>query len=76
LKQDLLATGFVEAVSKSPSPMTGINSFWRGFSWAGKDPNSNVLLSIITTEYDYEKTSGIQIKDGRAFSSLFRTPPL
>ena len=71
LKQDLLATGFVEAVSKSSSPMTGINSSWRGFSWDGKDPNSNVLLSVIMTEYDYEKTSGIQIKDGRTFSPLY-----
>jgi putative ABC transport system permease protein len=70
MKQELLNTGVVEAVSKSASPMTGINSAWRDFTWEGIDPDNSVLLSVIMTEYDYEKTSRIKFIQGRAFSPL------
>jgi len=68
MKNELLNSGVVEAVSKSASPMTGINSAWRDFTWDGLDPENTVLMSVIMTEYDYEKTSKINILEGRAFS--------
>jgi putative ABC transport system permease protein len=73
LKRDLLATGYVAAVSRSSSPMTGVNNSWGDFSWEGKDPNSNPVFSAIMVDYDYEKTSGIGIKNGRFFSAQFAT---
>lgn len=73
LKRDLMSTGLVEAVSKASSPMTAIYSAWTDFSWAGKDPTTDVLLSVITTEFDYEKTAGLKLRQGRAFSPDFPT---
>ena len=71
MKLELLNTGVVEAVSKSASPMTGINSAWRDFSWEGSDPENPSLLSVIMTEYDYEKTARIKIIQGRSFSQSY-----
>ncbi|GEP93785.1 ABC transporter permease [Chitinophaga cymbidii] len=73
LKQDLLNTGFLEAVSKSSSPMTGVNNNWGGFSWEGYDPSANIAMDVVMTEWDYEKTVGLRLKQGRAFSKEFRT---
>ena len=73
LKQDLLATGYVEAVSKSSSPMTGIYNQWGDFSWDGKDPNSHPLFAAIMVDLDYEKASRIKLLDGRFFSKQFAT---
>jgi putative ABC transport system permease protein len=40
MKQELLSTGVVEAVSRSSSPMTGVHNQWDAFSWEGMDPDS------------------------------------
>ena len=68
-----MATGYVEAVSKSSSPMTGVYNSWDDFSWAGKDPDSRPLFSAIMVDYDYDKASGIKLKEGRFFSKQFAT---
>lgn len=73
LKRDLLNTGLLEAVSKSSSPMTGVNNNWGGFSWEGYDPSANIAMDVVMTEWDYEKTAGLRLKQGRAFSKEFRT---
>jgi predicted permease len=70
MKEELLTLSVVEAVSKSASPMTQINSAWRDFTWEGMDPDGEALMSVIMTEYDYEKTSRINIIQGRAFSRI------
>jgi ABC-type antimicrobial peptide transport system permease subunit len=71
LKQELLNTGMVKAVSSASSPMTEIWNVWADFSWAGKDPNSNIVFSAIMTGYDYDKTTGLKLKEGSFFSSEF-----
>lgn len=71
LKNDLVATGYVEAVSRSSSTMTEVNNEWDGFSWDGKDPDSNPVFSAIMVDYDYDRTSGIKLKQGRFFSMEF-----
>ncbi len=73
MKQDLLATGYVEAVTKSSSPMTGVYNQWDDFSWEGKDPNSHPLFAAIMVDYDYAKVSQIKLKEGRFFSKQFST---
>src|SRR5688572_18935345 len=60
LKQELLATGHVGAVSKASSPMTGIYNSWSDFSWDGKDPNENTLMDVVMTEWDYELAAGLK----------------
>ncbi|HEX5152723.1 MAG TPA: ABC transporter permease [Parafilimonas sp.] len=73
LKQDLLATGYLEAVTRSSSPMTGVYNQWDDFSWQGKDPDGHQLFSAIMVDYDYEKVAAVQLKEGRFFSKQFST---
>jgi putative ABC transport system permease protein len=73
LKQDLLNTGNIAAVSKASSPMTGIWNSWSDFSWEGKDPHSDMVLDVVMTEFDYEKTAGLKFVAGRPFSREFKT---
>jgi putative ABC transport system permease protein len=72
-KQDLLNTGYIESVAKASSPMTNIYNTWSDFSWDGKDPNAITAFDAIMTEWDYEKTVGLQFKMGRGFSREYKT---
>ena len=72
-KQDLLNTGYIEAVAKASSPMTNINNSWSGFSWQGRDTTVPVSFDAVMTEFDYEKTAGLKFKMGRGFSREFKT---
>lgn len=71
IKQELLRTGVVEAVTRSNSPITEIysNNF---LGWPGKPEDLKVIFSTISTEYDYTKTMGIKILEGRDFSEDFK----
>lgn len=73
MKEQLLATGYVESVSRSSSPMTGVHNEWSGFSWPGLEPTNNIVFSAILVDHDYEKTSGLVIKEGRFFDRKFAT---
>ena len=66
IKQELLRTGVVESVTKSNSPITEIysNNF---LGWPGKPEEQRVLFTTVATEYDYTKTMGIRILEGRDF---------
>ena len=73
LRNDLLSTGVVEEVSKSSSPVTNAWSNTVGYDWEGKEPNTKPLFSNIATSLNYGKTVGLQIVEGRDFSSEFKT---
>jgi len=73
LKQDLLNSGYVEAVSKASQPMTSVYNQWSSFSWDGKDPNADISLDVIITEWDFEKTAGLKFIQGRPFSGDYKT---
>ncbi|QEC65980.1 FtsX-like permease family protein [Panacibacter ginsenosidivorans] len=73
IRGDLIATGAVENMAQSSSPVTNVWSNQIGFNWEGKDPNSLPLFGIVATTYDFGKTIGWQIKEGRDFSKDFAT---
>ena len=73
LKQDLLNTGYFESVAKASQPMTRIYNSWSDFSWEGKDPNADIALDAVMTEWDFEKTAGLKFKQGRPFSIEYKT---
>lgn len=73
IKQDFLNTGYVENVSKASSPMTNVYNSWSGFSWQGSDPNTMHVFDVIMTEFDYEKTVGLNLLQGRGFSREYIT---
>jgi ABC-type antimicrobial peptide transport system permease subunit len=72
IKQELLQSGAVKAVTKSNSPITQIysNNF---LNWPGEAPDRRVIFATIATEYDYVKTMGIKLLEGRDFSEDFKS---
>lgn len=72
IKLELLATGIVESVTKSNSAITDINSN-NFLGWPGKPEELRVIFTTIATEYDYTKTMGIKLLEGRDFSEDFKT---
>ncbi len=73
LKERLLQTGAVTAVTESESPATGIWNSSSGFSWPGKDPALSTDFGVVAASFDYGKTIGWHIKQGRDFSKDFAT---
>jgi ABC-type antimicrobial peptide transport system permease subunit len=72
LKAELLNSGVVSAVTQSNSAITQINS--NNFvGWPGKPENLRVIFTTIATEYDYAKTMGIKVLEGRDFSEEFKS---
>ncbi|MBX2915346.1 MAG: ABC transporter permease [Cyclobacteriaceae bacterium] len=72
IKLELLNTGVVEAVTKSNSQITDINSN-NFLGWPGKPEELRVIFTTIATEYDYTKTMGIKMLEGRDFSEDFKS---
>ena len=73
VKDELMQTGVVASFAESESPTTGIWNSTSGFSWPGKDPNLSTDFGVVTGSYDYGKTIGWEIKEGRSFSRDFAT---
>lgn len=70
LKTELEASGAVESVTKSNSAITSINSN-NFLGWPGKPEDLRVIFTTIVADYDYTKTMGIKILEGRDFSKDF-----
>jgi putative ABC transport system permease protein len=68
IKQQLLSSGVVESVTKSSAPITRIFSSTDGVSWPGKAGEDKVSFVTMATEYDFAKTMGIKLLEGRDFS--------
>jgi putative ABC transport system permease protein len=73
VKTELLHTGNIASIAESQSPPTGIWSSSSGFSWRGKDPNLSIDFGNVSVSYDYGKTIGWKLKEGRDFSRDFAT---
>ncbi len=72
LRQELLSSGAAVSICQSNSPPTDIQSNNNGWEWKGSQPvEKSVIFSTITTTYDYAKTLGIKLLEGRDFSRDF-----
>ncbi|HEY5748835.1 MAG TPA: ABC transporter permease [Chryseolinea sp.] len=71
LRNDLLASGVISEVSTSETTVT--NLWWSdwGFQWKGKDPNLQDMIYRGAVDYEFGKTVGWKIKEGRDFSREF-----
>ncbi|CAH0996227.1 hypothetical protein EMA8858_02358 [Emticicia aquatica] len=77
LRNELLSSGMVTSVCKSSSPPTQIWSNQNGWEWKNSKPeDKGALFNMIATNYDYAKTIGIKLKEGRDFSREFTTDSL
>ena len=73
ISDELVRGGAITSIAEAASPTTGTWSSSSGFSWKGKDPNQSIDFSNVGVSYDYGKTIGWQIKEGRDFSRDFAT---
>lgn len=70
LKTELLQSNLIEAATISNSPVYRIqsNNF---LGWPGKPEEQRVIFTTITCQYDYAKTMGVKVLEGRDFSEDF-----
>ncbi|RRB18413.1 FtsX-like permease family protein [Larkinella knui] len=74
LQAELLATGVVSSLCKTNAPPTQWWSNNGGWEWKGATPeDKSVIFTTLATSYDYTKTMGIRLKEGRDFSRNFPT---
>lgn len=72
LKVELLASGVVESMVRANSAITNINS--NNFvGWPGKPDELKVIFTTIVTDYDWAKTMGVKMIEGRDFSEDFKS---
>ena len=70
LKNELLQSGLVASVTRSNSAVTDINSR-NPLRWPGQPDEQRVVFATIVADYDYTKTMGIKVLEGRDFSRDF-----
>jgi putative ABC transport system permease protein len=70
IKQELLKTGMIGAVTRTGTPMTDIQ--WRSMApeWEGKPANANIIMAAMNTDVDFIKTMGIKMLEGNDFSGM------
>jgi ABC-type antimicrobial peptide transport system permease subunit len=68
IKQELLQTGLIQAVTRTMMPMTDI--WWRSRApdWEGKPDDLNMIFTGMTTDADFATTMGIAMLEGKDFS--------
>jgi putative ABC transport system permease protein len=73
MRNDLIQTGAVADMTESNSSTTQVWANNNGFDWAGKALGFNPIFGNIAVTYDYGKTVGWKIIEGRDFSRSFPT---
>ena len=73
LRGELLQTGVVEDMAESSSPSTEVQNSMLGYDWKGRDPRLVPVIGTLFVTYDFGKTMGWQIKEGRDFSRDYPT---
>jgi putative ABC transport system permease protein len=68
IRQELLDKGLASSVCTSSSPITAIYAFMGGVTWPGKREDQRASMATIATGYDYTKTMGMKVVQGRDFS--------
>jgi putative ABC transport system permease protein len=72
-KEEALKLPGVGAVSRASQSPTNINNGTLGVDWDGKDPNNTIMFTNTSAGYDFVKTMGLRLKEGREFSAAFGT---
>ena len=72
IKNDLLNTGVVENASMSNGNVLNMGSNSGDFSWEGKAPDKQVLITMEWVSPEFISTQGIQLKQGRGFYENFK----
>jgi putative ABC transport system permease protein len=71
--KEALALPGVEAVSLMSQGPANVGNGTIGVQWPGKDPNAKPMFTQLSVGYDFTKTMGIRLLQGRDFSRDFPT---
>jgi len=67
IKNDLIATGYVENAATSLHDALHVYSYGDGFNWQGKNPNSKLTVHSNTVSSEYLSTMQMKLIAGRDF---------
>ncbi|HVU54247.1 MAG TPA: ABC transporter permease [Puia sp.] len=73
LRTALIQSGGVSEVAASSSPATDVENDMLGYNWKGRDPNTTPVIGTLFVSYEFGKTLGWHLKEGRDFSRDFPT---
>lgn len=73
IKNNLIASGMATNVSLSNNAVLNIGSNTGDFSWPGKDPQKQILITVEGVSPEYVSTMGMHIREGRDFYPGFKT---
>lgn len=71
IKQELISKGLATSATSSNNPITNIFAYMSYVSWPGKVDDQRPSIATEATEYDFVKTIGVKLKEGRDFSEAF-----
>ncbi len=68
LKAELLKNPNIPFVTRSTHTLTGVG--WNGgsWSWPGKDPSEEILITYVGVDYDFPQTFGMKMAEGKFYS--------
>lgn len=72
-KEEAMQLPGVALVTRASQSPTNIENGTLGVDWDGKDPNNTIMFTNTSTGYDYTRTMGLQIKEGRDYSPAYGT---
>jgi putative ABC transport system permease protein len=72
-KQELENQAGIQSVTCSQADPMQVGSSTQGVTWPGKDTTQTILFAQNPVSYDYLKTMGIKLVDGRDFSPSYST---
>ncbi|WP_266203024.1 ABC transporter permease [Pontibacter kalidii] len=73
VKRELQNTPGVLHVTASDQLPISVGNSTGGIEWKGKDPNANILFSVMSVGYDFVETMDVKLLEGRTFSREFGT---
>ncbi|MGC4038633.1 MAG: ABC transporter permease [Chitinophagaceae bacterium] len=72
-KQELASIPAVRSITAGSDNMTGFGSGVSGLDYPGRIPGHELSLMVTNVQYDWIKTTGLQLSEGREFSPSFGT---
>jgi putative ABC transport system permease protein len=67
IRNELIQTGLVSAVTRTSSPVTDIWNYTPAPNWKGKPQNADLIMSAMRSDIDFGKTVGARTNQGRDF---------
>ncbi|OKL42099.1 ABC transporter permease [Pontibacter flavimaris] len=68
MKEELLKVPGVTGVTAANQNPLMVGNSTGDVHWEGKDPDADILFSMLKIDYDFLETMGVQVKEGRSFS--------